>query len=802
MKKEYFTDPKGVLEYNEAQSPLWFWNDKLEKEELEKQLSLMTEKGITCNAPHARTGFEGGYLDRDWMEHMKTVIDYKAEHGETMWLYDEFNWPSGIANGEVTKNEELRESYLSLQRFFVPANTRFRIQPTMLKEMELDVKEYITNDFQGKKNIDNLFVYDAETMERLDIRQYQPDDHSGQLFNLSENDFEILRDRDTVVFEAKVHTELFRKEGFYDPDYLNADATEKFIETTYEAYYRQFADAFGTVITAGFDDESRFCHAFPWTGGLLEEFEKKYGYRLEERLPDLILPGAEAGRTRCHYFNLIADMYRGNYHKKLRSWCEAHGIDYCPHLLGEESVAGQVRYNGEMMRQFREMTRPGVDHLGKGIGSLNIRFVSSAAEVYGKKGLACEAFAANGWDLTYEEYIRTISWLYSQGVNTITNHAFFYSIRDARRDDWPPSQFFQWKGWDRMEQANAMCRRIYGMVKDSSRKTDLLIYHPVESFWLHYIPDQNFTHGFHMGPLIQGERAAHIDRQEQILLNELQEHNRDFTVFPSDATDQFTARNGKLINKNTNQQYSAFVLPMCQVLPLESARLLEQFALQGGHIAIMETIPEYGMKKEEDQELKAVISRILNAPNTRFYDDTDTGKLLAWLSEVSPQSIQIIEGANQLKKNLLHYPDWVIDPYIHTGEDMTGISWTEFKGDKTKYYFVNYTDTPQDITVQLNSTTPPELWDTLTGQIQPAHILESTEIPEETGAAGAIEEVEGGEGVEAEAIETKESMTATTVADVKKAVTEGQKTDKKQKQYKIQINLPKDYGVFLVTSAC
>lgn len=45
MKKEDFADPKGVLEYNEAQSPLWFWNDRLEKAELEKQLSLMTEKG-------------------------------------------------------------------------------------------------------------------------------------------------------------------------------------------------------------------------------------------------------------------------------------------------------------------------------------------------------------------------------------------------------------------------------------------------------------------------------------------------------------------------------------------------------------------------------------------------------------------------------------------------------------------------------------------------------------------------------------------------------------------------------------
>ncbi|MDO5425503.1 MAG: hypothetical protein Q4F41_17465 [Eubacteriales bacterium] len=369
MKKEDFRKPEHVSAWNEAQSPLWFWNDKLEQEELVRQLTLMTEKGVACNAPHARTGFEGGYLDEEWMANIKTVLDYKAAHGETMWLYDEFNWPAGIANGEVTKNEDYREKFLTIQRFFVPAGTRFRCQSSILRESIGD----------------NLFCYDAETMERLDIRQFQPEDTSGQLFNLSAFDFEVLRERDTVVYAAKISIEPFRREGYFDPDYLNPEATKKFLDVTYEAYYREFPEAFGKVITAGFNDETRFCHALPWTDNLLEEFEKRYGYRLEERLPDMVLPGDEAGRTRCDYFNLLAELYRANYHKVLREWCESHGIDYCPHLLGEETLAGQVRYAGELLRQFRETTRPGVDHLGKGIGSLNIRFVSSAAEMRGRR---------------------------------------------------------------------------------------------------------------------------------------------------------------------------------------------------------------------------------------------------------------------------------------------------------------------------------------------------------------------------------------------------------------------------------
>ena len=75
MQKDFFKSPEQVREWNEAQVPLWFWNDRLKRDELVRQMSIMSEKGITCSAPHARSGFEGGYLDDAWMEHIKTVIE-------------------------------------------------------------------------------------------------------------------------------------------------------------------------------------------------------------------------------------------------------------------------------------------------------------------------------------------------------------------------------------------------------------------------------------------------------------------------------------------------------------------------------------------------------------------------------------------------------------------------------------------------------------------------------------------------------------------------------------------------------
>ena len=47
MEKNIWKSPKEAQILDEAQTPLWFWNDKLETEELKRQLKLQTEIGDT-----------------------------------------------------------------------------------------------------------------------------------------------------------------------------------------------------------------------------------------------------------------------------------------------------------------------------------------------------------------------------------------------------------------------------------------------------------------------------------------------------------------------------------------------------------------------------------------------------------------------------------------------------------------------------------------------------------------------------------------------------------------------------------
>ncbi|MBQ6472842.1 MAG: hypothetical protein IJJ33_12730 [Victivallales bacterium] len=58
--------------------------------------------GITQFLLYPRSGCELEYLSEEWFQAVQHVLDAAQEHGYTsIWLYDEFNWPSGQCGGRV-----------------------------------------------------------------------------------------------------------------------------------------------------------------------------------------------------------------------------------------------------------------------------------------------------------------------------------------------------------------------------------------------------------------------------------------------------------------------------------------------------------------------------------------------------------------------------------------------------------------------------------------------------------------------------------------------------------------------------
>ena len=417
-------------------------------------------------------------------------------------------------------------------------------------------------------------------------------------------------------------------------------------------------------------------------------------------------------------------MYQNNYFGVLHQWCQEHNIRLFAHLLAEETVYGHTRYSGDYLRQNKYQDVCGADHLGKGIGSLNIKYTSAGAHSYGKKRTAVEVFAGCGWDLTFDEYTRMITWMYQQGMQIIINHGFFYSDRGGRKNDWPPSQFFQWQGWERQSEGNDMIRRLHYAMTDGINEQDVLVYFPQESFWLHYLPDQNHTHGFFQGPFLKDERAAEIDQEVQLILNGLTSRNMDFDIIHKDAAENFAAADGKIENTLSGQKFSVLALPMCELLPLEVAELCRAYARDGGKIAMIGARPHLAMNQADDEKVKEIFDQLEKDGAAVYFETEQKEEFYQFVSGRIPHPVAITEGKNGTVNNHPAYHAYMEDPYLHTGEDISGMMFVRYlKEGKRNTLFMNYGDTPETIEVSVESSDVPEVWDTFTGEIKTAEVV-------------------------------------------------------------------------------
>ena len=77
-------------------------NGKPENSYFGKYLKIFRNAGITQFMIYARSGCEFNYMQEDWCNIVKYMVDEaKRLKFSSVWLYDEFNWPSGTANKKV-----------------------------------------------------------------------------------------------------------------------------------------------------------------------------------------------------------------------------------------------------------------------------------------------------------------------------------------------------------------------------------------------------------------------------------------------------------------------------------------------------------------------------------------------------------------------------------------------------------------------------------------------------------------------------------------------------------------------------
>ncbi len=270
------------------------------------------------------------------------------------------------------------------------------------------------------------------------------------------------------------------------PAFEEPESSRLFIELLYEEYRRRLGKYFGNGITGFFSDaDNRRVNHFtlpqlngeiyyPWSRDFGREFRKRFGYEIEPHLSELF--DGTSPELNQHYWQMAGELYqrwfRSNY-----EWCGKHGLKYSFHTSDtgpfslKECPRSSLFWEGEPLKLLMYSDFPGTDHelaaldggthydgrfffpeafLGGDTEKLcnsnfsdtrfdlRAKYAASAAFLYGKKRVLCEAFAATGWGADPALLRRIAAWQIMQGVNFFVPHAVHHRFFGETKYFAPP----------------------------------------------------------------------------------------------------------------------------------------------------------------------------------------------------------------------------------------------------------------------------------------------------------------------------------------------------------------------------
>jgi len=521
---------------------LWSWNDRLEPDEVRRQIREMARGGLGGHFMHARRGLRETYLGPQWMEAVRNAIDEGAHTGVTPWLYDEDAWPSGSCSGRVYAGREaFRQKYL--------------------------VVEPITGEaWEPSEGTVAVFVGQTDGRGNYTALRRVPQPRAVCGRTPGRNEIFLH-----FVYRLGDHVDVFSRE-----------ATEAFLKQTHERYQETVGGEFGRAIPGIFTDEPQYAgagHRVPWSPHLVRYFQRTCDYDLLDHLPELFYPVGDYRKTRFDFFETVTRLFLLAWTMPIYQWCDRHGLRLTGHVMGEDTLLDQVRWVGAAMPHYEYMHVPGVDLLGRAAPSpLAVKQAASVAAQAGRDRVLSESFAGAGWALTLDDMRFLAEWQFALGVNLMCTHLASLSLRGVRKRDYPPSLHCHQPWWPHYHLWNEYMASLAAVLTAGEPVVDVLVIHPISSAWAAYSPIDT-------GPVKDLDQA--LARLVDFLLGvHVDFHFGDELVLERQAS----VTKGKLVVGAC--RYHTVVVPDATNLRKSTLAVLKRLKKSGGTILFAGRVPE------------------------------------------------------------------------------------------------------------------------------------------------------------------------------------------------------------------
>jgi hypothetical protein len=420
---------------------------------------------------------------------------------------------------------------------------------------------------------------------------------------------------------------------------LNADAVGAYLDDAYERTWTpRFSRWLGGVIGAIWVDEPKLPTATPpYDDRIAEAFADDWGYDLAEHIRELFVDLPGSFRVRHHYRRTLQRLMIEGYFRPVRDWCDAHGVRFTGHLMGEDNLPSQIAFTCSTGPEYRYFHVPGIDHLtrslrwahgqvageaARGEGPtfiLTPRQCASAANQFGQSDVLAEMYGVSTQGLTHADRKRIGDYFAVLGINTRCLHGSFYSVRGRRKRIYPPTLSCHQPWWPDARMLGDYFGRLGWAMRQGGFRADALVVHNVESAYGRFVPQEYARHR----PEGLNEAIGALNTSLLDVSKNLLRAHRGFDYGEEPVLAELgRVEGGRLIVGEMS--YPAVVLPRIETLRESTLDLLERFLEAGGTVLAIDDAPAgqagadgpAGLSDERASRVAALLGRATRVENT------------------------------------------------------------------------------------------------------------------------------------------------------------------------------------------
>ena len=566
---------KGAKGYTPA--TMWFTGGNINKKEMTYQIEGFQKQEIHDFFIHPSEGTQGDYLGDYFFGMINHAVDEAKRLGMNFWIYDEYNWPSGAAAGQVLAEEPWTHAscVCKLEQCALPGESIVITLP----------------DSKRVHTIPLLFTADgAEVSVTLDGDNVHWTNTSDKKSTLEVYYSRWMMGKNPFVRFSEVAE--VQEEGYIDT--LDRDTVNVFIRKTHEKYKEQIGKDFGSCVKGVFTDEVVIIQEgrepgeenipiLPWSRLFPEKFKERNGYDICPRLKDLM--DRSDIKVCIDYWETVSDLFMQAYMDLTYNWCKQNNLIYTGHMYGEESIELSVYRGGDPYEYYKRFTWPGIDtictyfRINDYSYNLAAKRASSAAHFLHKERVLSETYTVSGWEISLRDMKRIFNRLAVLGISFLQFMGSRFDFmpgadNEAMTNNWQNPLFKHYNGFSKY------ISNIQWLVANTEYHARTMLLYPMTTVRATLPP-------LPLARPDDGEMNLTVDG----LINGLIHLHVPFELGFEQVIDESVVENGML--KTSAGNFDTLILPCTRHLKEKTFNKLKQFAASGGKIIAVNGKPEW-----------------------------------------------------------------------------------------------------------------------------------------------------------------------------------------------------------------